>query len=81
MARALGAIEYSTVTKFPEQVWCKTPKNDGASLFVGMCYRTPTESVFGSDLHQLARDVLNEMSGKHISITTMVILIWVKISQ
>ena len=66
VARSLGAIEYATETKFPEQVWYKIPGKGVADIFIGVFCRTLTESVFGSGLHQLTKDVLDEMSGKHI---------------
>ena len=39
--------------QFPEQVWCKTKINDNRALFVGVCYRTPSDSVYGHDIRYM----------------------------
>jgi len=50
---------------FPEQVWCKISVGSGYDLLIGVCYRTPTEQVFGKDIHSKLRDMLLEVSNKN----------------
>ena len=61
-----GATEYQTKASFPEHVWCRIADRIGNNLLVGVCYRTPTDEIFGSDNHQHLRQVLDEVSNKHI---------------
>ena len=39
--------------------------NSGYDLLIGVCYRTPTEQVFGKDNHSKLRDMLLEVSNKN----------------
>jgi len=49
---------------FPEQVWCKLRYNGRHELLVGVCYRTPTETVYGHIVHEQRRDLIQEVSNR-----------------
>jgi Endonuclease-reverse transcriptase len=55
------AVYHKLVTAFPEQVWCYILDSYGNRLYIGVCYRTPTASIFGSGNHDLLRIMLNEL--------------------
>jgi len=37
---------------FPEHVWCRLKTKDFESLLIGVGYRTPTERIYGINLHE-----------------------------
>ena len=49
---------------FPEQVWCKLRYNGHHEMLVGVCYRTPTETVYGHIAHEQLRDLIQEVSNR-----------------
>jgi len=49
---------------FPEQVWCKLRYNGHRDLLVGVCYRMPTETVYGHIVHEQLRDLIQEVSNR-----------------
>ena len=62
---SLRATEFKTKTKFPEQIWCRLKLNNKDCVIVGVCYRTPNESIFGSENHALLREMITEISNQH----------------
>ena len=52
-------------SSFPEQVWCELRNKNKGDLLIGVCYRTPTTSIYDSNIDSLLRDLLNELNGKH----------------
>jgi hypothetical protein len=62
----LDATEYEPQTPFPEQVWCQLTNGKGQKTHIGVCYRTPSEDIYGSGNHDLIRQLLSEMGrNKH----------------
>lgn len=62
----LQAVKVDLRSEFPEHVWCKIEmRNKKDSLFVGVCYRTPTEALFGQPIHSNLRELLAEVSSKN----------------
>ena len=57
----LQATEFVPVTKFPEQIWCQIQDSNHQKFFVGVCYRTPNDSIYDLDTHSLMRDLIDEM--------------------
>ena len=51
--------------KFPEQVWCKIKCNGNQELLVGVCYRTPSENVYGYEIHDKMRNLVSEIFNKN----------------
>ena len=49
---------------FPEQVWCKLRYNGHHDILVGVCYRTPTENVYGHIAHEQLRDLFLKISDR-----------------
>jgi len=49
---------------FPEQVWCKLRYNGHHDILVGVCYRTPTEKVYGHIAHEQLRDLFLKISDR-----------------
>jgi len=60
--KELQAVKVDVIRDFPEQVWCKICVDSGYDLLIGVCYRTPTEQVFGKDNHSKLRDMLSDVS-------------------
>ena len=48
----------------PEQVWCKLKYNGRDELLIGVCYRTPSENVYGSSAHRQIRELIDAISSK-----------------
>ena len=46
---------------YPEHVWCRIPNVNG-NLFIGICYRSPNEDIFGKDNHVHLRKLLSVVS-------------------
>jgi len=65
--KELQAVNVDEIGDFPEQAWCKIRVGSGYDLLIGVCYRTPTEQVFGKDNHSRPklRDMLLEVSNKN----------------
>jgi len=63
--KELQAVKVEVIGDFPEQVWCKIRVGSGYDLLIGVCYRTPTEQVFGKDNRSQLRDMLLEVSNKN----------------
>jgi len=67
--RDLLAYEFVPQTKFPEQVWCQFEDIRRDKFFVGVCYRTPTDTklIFDLDTHGAVRELISEIgsSGRH----------------
>jgi len=49
---------------FPEQVWCKLKYKGHRELLIGVCYRTPTNNVYGYGAHKQLRDMIEEVSNR-----------------
>jgi len=56
--KELQAVKVEMIGDFRQQVWCKIRVGSGYNLLIGVCYRTPTEPVFGKDNHSKLRDML-----------------------
>jgi len=65
--RELQAFEFVPQTKFPEQFWCQFEDIKCDNFFVGVCYCTPTDTIFDLDTHGVLRELISEMgiSGRH----------------
>ena len=61
----LQPIQFTPVSKFPEHVWCKLRSAHAKDILIGVCYRTPTSSVFGPDNDDMLRDLIQEIGSKH----------------
>ena len=59
----LHAVEFIPETKFPEQIWCQIQDSKCNKFLIGICYRTPTDSIFSIDTHGVIRNLLNEIGG------------------
>ena len=57
----LNAVQYTLMSRFPEQVWCYFSDSKGSHFYVGVCYRTPTVNIYGSGNHDLLQDTINEL--------------------
>ena len=60
----LQPTQYFFRSPFPEQVWCKLRTKNKGELLIGVCYRTPTVSIYDNNIGILLRDLLNELTGK-----------------
>jgi len=47
----LGAVEWSPVTQFPEQVWCRLNINSHNDLLIGVCYNSRNGTLFPKNGH------------------------------
>jgi len=63
---SLQSVEYCTSAEFPEQVWCRIIGDGRNDLLVGICYRTPTESIYGKINHDELRKLITEVKGQHL---------------
>ena len=50
---------------FPEQVWCRITKGISAELFIGVCYRTPNDSIYQFDINESLSYMISEIAGKN----------------
>ena len=66
-----NAVVYELRVKFPEKVWCRieTYKND--SIHVDVCYRTPSEDIFGTGHHVTIRDLIDELGASKLHFILM----------
>src|SRR5664279_1854216 len=60
----LKATEFITKSDC-EQVWCHLLDYHRHSFYIGVCYRTPNDKIFGVENHAKLRNVLKEMRNKH----------------
>jgi len=60
---SLKPTEFKPGSRFPEQAWCRMLDSLGEELYLGVCYRTPTDNIFGSGNHEELRDLLCEIGG------------------
>jgi len=60
-----SAREVKLDNQFPEQVWCRVKCSDNRELFVGVCYRTPSENVYGHGMHDEVRKLITEISNRN----------------
>jgi len=51
---------------FPEHVWCRLKTKDFESLLIGVGYRTPTERIYGINLHEKLRDLVRQVAEKNL---------------
>jgi len=63
---SLQSIDFYPVSTFQEQVWCRIPGTNGKELLVGVCYRSPSESVYGSKNHHDLRNLISEVKAKQL---------------
>ena len=61
----LQPIQHFPTSSFPEQVWCKLRNKNKDEILIGVCYRTPTSSIYRENINTSLRELLNELSGKH----------------
>ena len=61
---SLNASLIKLKNEYPEQVFCKLKYNGRHELLIGVCYRTPSESVYGSSAHIQLRQLIDEISSK-----------------
>jgi ribonuclease P/MRP protein subunit RPP40 len=61
----LKAVKIELCNSFPEQVWCEISIGGNESVVVGVCYRTPTETVYGQENHSKLRELLVEAERKN----------------
>jgi len=63
----LQPVEFDPRSNFPEQVWCRILDSKGGEFYLGVCYRTPTDSIFGSGNHAALQELVTELaeSRKH----------------
>jgi len=61
----LQPTQHFPKSPFPEQVWCKLRKKNRAELLIGVCYQTPTTSIYSNNIDISLRHLLNELAGKH----------------
>jgi len=61
----LQPIQFTPASKFPEQVWYKLRSTHAKEILIGVCYGTPTISVFGTGNDDMLRDLLQEIGSKH----------------
>ena len=57
----LQPIEFVPHSSFPEQVWCRILDSANEDFHLGLCYRTPTDNIFGSGNHDALRDLLSTL--------------------
>ena len=57
----LHAVQVSLSSAFPEHIWCYFLDSLGCRFFVGVCYITPSVTIYGSGNHDLLQDVINEL--------------------
>jgi len=62
---SLSSVQFVTRANFPEQVWCKLIVESGSELLVGVCYRSPTNSI-SDDSHEVLRKVVKEFSDRNV---------------
>ena len=55
-------VEFEPRSNFPEQVWYQILDSKG-DFYLGVCYRTPTDSIFGSENHDALQELVTELSG------------------
>ena len=53
--------EFVPDSSFPEQVWCRILDSAGEDFYLSVCYRTPTDGIFGSGNHDALRDLGNTL--------------------
>ena len=61
---ALQPTEFVPHSNFPEQVWCRFLDSAGEYFRLGVCYRTPTDSIFGLGIHDALRDLVGTLGEK-----------------
>ena len=59
---ALQPVEFEPRSKFPEQVWCRILDSKSEEFYMGVCYRTPTDSIFGSGNHVALQELVTELA-------------------
>ena len=62
---SLSSVQLVTRENFPEQVWCKLIVEGGTELLLGVCYRSPTNSISDDSLEVL-RKVIKEGSDSNV---------------
>ena len=64
---SLHAVQCELSVRFPEQTWCYFLDANKNKCYLGICYRTPTYSIYGSHNHDLIKELLSELrsSKKH----------------
>ena len=66
--RTIQPTQHFPKSPFPEQVWCKLRKKNREELYIiliGVCYRSPTTSIYNNNIDISLIDLLNELAGKH----------------
>jgi len=60
----MSAVEVKFKNEFSEQIWCKVQIRNGEDLLIGVCYRTPNESISQKDNNKFLCDMIAELHGK-----------------
>ena len=66
----LNAREYQPKTPYPEHKWCRIKDASHRDVYIGICYRTGSDDIFGQDSHHHLRELIAEVS----SLSTRTIL-------
>jgi len=63
----LHAVEFVPDSNFPEQIWCQIQSHKQDKFYIGVCYRTPSPSIFQINIHSALRELISKTatSGKH----------------
>ena len=58
----LCATQYTPVSKFPEQAWCRLTSSRNAETLVGVLYRTPSNDIYDGGNHDSLIELMDELS-------------------
>lgn len=62
----LHPVQVHPVNIFPEQIWRYITTAAGDKLFIGICYKTPSTSIYPFDLNTSLCDMITEFSNKSV---------------
>ena len=60
----MSTVEVKFKNEFSKQIWCKVQVRNGEDLLIGVCYRTPNESISQKDNNKFLCDMIAELHGK-----------------
>jgi len=65
------AVEVTSFSSFPEQVWCYFFDASNIKCYIGVCYRTPSFDIYRVHNHDHIQDILNDLntSKRHFLLT------------
>ena len=67
----LRPVKCESIGDFPEQVWCSIQDKNHVHYCIGVCYRTPNESIFECDLHAQLRSMLATLGSSKLHFILM----------